>query len=117
MRKRDQEPTKTPLFLQSVDKSYRLDFGEEAMVDFVLFQSHIKSAKASRGETAQSYYEQAVALYKGTFLSEDETEERTTFLRESLSDAHLSALNALAHAALASNQLDLALGYGNTRQH
>ena len=108
------EPTKTPLFLQSVDKSYRLDFGDGAMIDFVLFQSHIKSAKASRGETAQSHYEQAAALYKGTFLAEDEAEEWTTFLRESLSDAHLSVLIALAHAALASNQLDLALDYGKT---
>lgn len=108
------EPTKTPLFLQSIDKSYRLDFGDGAMIDFILFQSHIKAAKTSRGETAQSHYEQAVALYKGKFLAEDETEEWSTFLRESLSDAHLSALTALANAALASNQLNLALDYGKT---
>jgi tetratricopeptide (TPR) repeat protein len=108
------EPTKTPLFLQSVDKSYRLDFGDGAMIDFILFQAHIKSAKTSQGETAQSHYEQALALYKGKFLPEEETEEWTTFLRESLSDAHLSALSTLAQTALAFNHLDLALDYAKT---
>ncbi len=108
------EPTKTPLFLQSLDKSYRLDFGDGAMIDFIAFQSHIKSARSSQGDAALAYYEQATALYKGKFLAEDETEEWTTFLRESLSDAHLSALIALARAALDSHQLDLALDYGKT---
>ncbi len=108
------EPTKMPLFLQSRDKSYRLDFGDGAMIDFILFQAHIKSAKTSQGETAQSYYEQAVSLYKGKFLAEDEAEEWTTFLRETLSDAHLSALTTLAQMALASHHFDLALDYAKT---
>ncbi|MBC8043042.1 MAG: tetratricopeptide repeat protein [Rhizobacter sp.] len=102
---------KSSRFLKSQDKSYTLDLGEDAMIDFHLFKQCVREAETAPAEKKQTCYEQAVRLYTGSFLKEDLYESWATYERESLQESYLSALGALAAVHLARHETDEVLAY------
>ncbi len=84
-------------FIKIIDKSYMLDLGDDAVIDFLQFRSLIDEAQRARTDTTRiGLMEQAVALYTGDFLREDTYEEWSCFERESLKNLYLEALIEIA---------------------
>jgi two-component SAPR family response regulator len=91
------EPERNPRDRQSVltsnDRTYRLDLGEEADIDFLRFKELIVLARrADTAEERYNHYHRAIELYTDDFLKEDYYEEWTVSERDLLKDAFLEAL-------------------------
>jgi tetratricopeptide (TPR) repeat protein len=84
-------------YIRIIDKSYLLDLGEDAAIDFHRFRQIIEEAQRTRNKVQKRpLLEQAVSLYTGDFLKEDTYEEWSCFERESLKGYYLEALMELA---------------------
>lgn len=84
-------------YIRIIDKSYLLDLGEDAVVDFHRFRQTVEEAQRTRDTKQRTMLlEQAIALYTGDFLKEDVYEEWSCFERESLKGQYLEALMELA---------------------
>jgi two-component SAPR family response regulator len=90
-------------------RSYTLNLGDHAEIDFIRFKQIIHEARTADEATQVRLYEKAVALYDGEFLREDAFEEWTSFEREELKDIYLSAMQSLAERAFAAAQYDEAI--------
>jgi DNA-binding SARP family transcriptional activator len=95
-------------FIKTRDRSYLLQFNADAehgaitTIDFLEFKSLIENArKALSNQEKRARYEKALAHYGGEFLREDAMEEWTSYERETLKDAYLSAAGFLADHAFA----------------
>ncbi|MFQ3599335.1 MAG: tetratricopeptide repeat protein [Chloroherpetonaceae bacterium] len=87
--------------IQFQDEAYRLDFGDTVQIDFLMFKSLVKSARAAETSTEKiSRLKEALSLYSGEFLKEDAFVEWTAFERESLKDLAISANAELAELML-----------------
>jgi|GEM_PF-1088690 len=103
----ERSPHQTGSLLSSCDRTYTLDLGAGADIDFLRFKELIVSAR--RGATAEErhqHYEAAVALYNGDFLKEDYYEDWATPERDLLKDAFLEALEYLAGEHLRNRRLE-----------
>jgi DNA-binding SARP family transcriptional activator len=82
--------------LASSERTYRLDLGDDAEIDFVRFKELIVMARrsSSAGERAL-HYEGAVELFTDEFLKGDYDEEWSASERDMLRDAFLEALEYL----------------------
>lgn len=99
-------------FIRTIDRSYTLDFGENAHIDFVVFRSHIAEAQRNNDPAQRAaMLKRAIDLYKGDFLPEDRAEEWTLFERESLRELWISALYQLAEYATQQGDNDTAVQY------
>jgi two-component SAPR family response regulator/tetratricopeptide (TPR) repeat protein len=93
--------------LTSSNRTYRLDLGEEAEIDFVRFKELIVLARRSDTATERYlHYQSAVDLYVDDFLKEDLFEEWTISERELLKDACLEALEFIAGEELRTERYD-----------
>lgn len=91
--------------LKAGDKSYTLDFGDNASIDFLDFRALL--ARKLHTSRRIDVLEQACNLYNGDFLAADTMEEWTEFMREDLKSMYISALMELS---------DLYTASGNIRQ-
>lgn len=101
-------------FIKSQDRSYTLDLGESAVIDFIEFKRLIESARRTlqtegKAEAAIRIYEQAVGLYGGDFLKEDAFEDWSCYERETLQEACIEALIFIAEHGVASGKPDGAI--------
>ncbi len=78
-------------YLTTQDHAYKLDFGEEAEIDFIEFKSLLKAAKSESGEAKKEKLQKAAQLYQGYFLNEDAYEDWAAFERESLNENFFTA--------------------------
>lgn len=84
-------------YIRIIDKSYLLDLGNDAIIDFHRFRQAVEEAQRTRDRSQRTaLLEQAVLLYTGDFLKEDTYEEWSCFERESLKGQYLEALMELA---------------------
>lgn len=98
---------KTSRFIHASDKSYTLDLGGDALIDFIEFKRSIQDAKSTaHKERKRTAYTRAVSLYTGTFLKEDLYAEWAAFERESLQESYLNARLYLAQSALDESAFD-----------
>jgi two-component SAPR family response regulator/Tfp pilus assembly protein PilF len=89
----DLEAYKPSAYLKTTDRTYTLDLGDDAFIDFVMFKQHISEARhAATPEDKRRCYEKAIDLYSGDFLKENLYEEWSAFERETLKEAYLEAL-------------------------
>lgn len=87
--------------IQFQDNAYRLDFGNDAQIDFLMFKSLVKSARAAESAPEKiNRLKEALSIYSGDFLKEDAFAEWTAFERESLKDLAISANAELAELLL-----------------
>ncbi len=83
--------------LSSVERTYRLDLGDGADIDFMQFKELIILARrASAAGERLGYYQEAAALFTDDFLKEDYDQEWTISERELLKDAFIEALEYIA---------------------
>ncbi|MBC8042081.1 MAG: winged helix-turn-helix domain-containing protein [Rhizobacter sp.] len=107
----DLEPHKPSRYLTNRDKTYTLDLGGEAVIDFLVFKNAVAAARHAASEDEKlRHYAEAVALYGGDFLKEDYYEDWTAFERETLKDACIEALEHLAASALQQGDVKAAAG-------
>ncbi|MBK7985847.1 MAG: tetratricopeptide repeat protein [Ignavibacteria bacterium] len=79
-------------YLIAADKSYTLDFGEKADIDFYTFSSLLQKAeKISDIQKRIETIENAIALYEGDLLPEDIYEEWTETKREEYTSYYIVA--------------------------
>jgi DNA-binding SARP family transcriptional activator len=122
------EPERSPRdpnsMLTSSDRTYRLDLGEDARIDFLEFKELVVMARrSSSASERRELYEAATALYTDDFMKEDLLEEWSTTERELLKDAFLEAMEYLAGEHLRSGALEQVveaarriLGFDNTSE-
>lgn len=99
------------VFITTGDRSYTLDFGKDAEIDFIAFKRLMRDAQSATVSERESLYRAAAELYSGEFLREEAFEEWTSFERESLKDAYLQAMTFLSHRELTGGNLDTAVGF------
>jgi tetratricopeptide (TPR) repeat protein/two-component SAPR family response regulator len=95
------EPERSPRdrnsLLTGVDRTYRLDLGDDAEIDFIRFKELTVLARGAVTAVERcEYYATAIELYSDDFLKEDYYEEWTAAERDLLKDAFLEALEYLA---------------------
>ncbi|MBC8044156.1 MAG: tetratricopeptide repeat protein [Rhizobacter sp.] len=106
----DLEPRKPSRYLRQHDRTYTLDLGELATVDFLEFKKHLATAKTlSDAGVRRSQYEKAISIYAGEFLKEDLYEEWSAYERETLKEFYLTALRTLAEDDARHGRIDAAL--------
>lgn len=106
----DRSPRDRRSMVSSMDRTYRLDLGEDAEIDFVRFKELMVLARgASSARERYDYYEQAAALYTDDFLKEDAFEAWAASERDLLKDAFLEALEYMAGEQLRSARLEEAI--------
>ena len=98
----DRNPRDRTSMLSSGERTYRLDLGDEAVIDFMQFKELIVMARRSSAGERYRHYEDAAALVTDDFLREDYYEEWTISERDLLKDAFLEALEYLAGEQLRS---------------
>ncbi|MBC8042845.1 MAG: tetratricopeptide repeat protein, partial [Rhizobacter sp.] len=97
-------------FIRTKDRTYTLDLGEGAMIDFLSFKQMISEARAQKEHAAQvRLYASATELYQGEFLKENLYDDWATYERETLKESYLDALSIIAVSHLESNDCDDAL--------
>lgn len=101
----DIKPFMPSSYITIVDKSYALDLGDGARIDFLEFQNlTAEAAKETDERKKRQIYERKIALYAGDFLKEDTGAEWAAHPRETMKEEFLDAA-----AWVAANHLD----YGN----
>jgi DNA-binding SARP family transcriptional activator/uncharacterized protein HemY len=104
------ESRKPSRFLTYGDKTYTLDLGHNAFIDFIAFKHLIaEAAHTTTFEARVPLYEKAVSLYGGDFLKEDTFSEWASYECESLKESYMDALVFLAEHHLAEGRADNAL--------
>ncbi len=100
----------SPGYIHSGDGAYMLDLGDEAWVDFITFKELVVMARRSENALDRArLYTEAVELYHGDFLQEDQFHEWSGYERQVLRDAFLEALEFLARERLRQGDLDAAI--------
>jgi DNA-binding SARP family transcriptional activator len=103
----ERSPHRAGSALSSSDRSYMLDLGDDATIDFLRFKEMIVAARRSvTAEERHHHYEAAVNLYHGDFLKEDYYEDWTMPERDLLKDAFLEALEYMAGEHLRNRRLE-----------
>lgn len=98
--------------IQFQDDAYRLDFGEAVQIDFLMFKSLVKSARAADALAEKiNRLTEALLIYSGDFLKENAFVEWTAFERESLRDLAISASAELAELMLQQGDKQSAIEY------
>ncbi len=98
--------------IQFRDDAYRLDFGDNAQIDFLMFKSLVKTARNAQVSSEKATrLKEALSIYSGDFLKEDAFVEWTAFERESLKDIALSASAELAELMLQQDDKLAAIEY------
>lgn len=106
------KPQTASSYIAVVDKTYILNLGDEAHIDFLRFKHVVAEAQRTTSLTERlGYLEEAVQLYSGDFLHEDLYEEWSCFERESLKNMYVESLTELANAHTAHNKNDRALTF------
>ncbi len=96
--------------IRSGDGAYMLDLGAETWVDFLVFKELIVLARRSGNAAERSrHYAEAVGLYHGDFLQEDQFHEWSSYERGVLRDAYLEGLEFLGRERLRRGELDEAI--------
>lgn len=96
----DLKPQQSSSFVKVTDKSYLLDFGDDAEIDFLQFEKLIEQAQnTSKISERLEFYRQSIGVYGGEFLAEDGVESWSKFTRERLHGYFADALTALGRAA------------------
>jgi DNA-binding SARP family transcriptional activator len=104
------EPHKPSSLLTSSDRTYTLDLGEGAAIDFIRFRKLVTDARRSpMAERRRALYMEAAHLYRGEFLKEDLYESWTAETRHRLQDMLAEALAYLAGEHLREGDLDKAI--------
>jgi len=106
----DIRPHTPSSYIKIMDKSYMLDLGTDASIDYKEFRTLLAKIPENKitADTI-SIMEQAVALYTGDFLKEDTFEEWASYERESLKEQYLETLILLGNHYLDSGRLPQAL--------
>lgn len=95
--------------LTRVGEGYRLDLGNDALIDFVLFQEQIVAARRSQnGSDRLDHYRHALELFTGEFLPE-EPSSWTEHQRMLLNDAWYEAAEFVAREELRRGSCDRAI--------
>jgi two-component SAPR family response regulator len=106
----DIKPHTQSAYINIMDKSYMLDLGTNASIDFLQFKHLIsKSGKENNIEAKITLLEQAAALYVGDFLKEDSFEEWAAFERESMKELFLEAIMEIGNYYLDNGKLSEAI--------
>ena len=106
----DRDARQPSTILASNDRTYTLDLGDDAWIDFLRFKELVVDARRATSARERSrLYTEAVALYRGDFLQEESFEEWSTSERELLKDAFLEATEHLAGEHLRSGQIEQAI--------
>lgn len=93
----DLKPYEPSRFLRHQERSYLLDFGDDAEIDFLQFTRLLDAARAAPARPRRiALTAQAVQLYTGDFLKEDLYEDWSAYERETLKEKYLAALESLA---------------------
>ncbi len=104
------EPHKPSALLTSSDRTYTLDLGDGASVDFIRFRRLIAEARRSLlPQQKRTLYLQATDLCQGEFLKEDIYESWTAETRDRIHDMISEALAYLANEHLRACELDQAI--------
>lgn len=91
------KPQNASKYLTIADRTYQLDLGEEASVDFIKFKRLITQSQSVRNlETREELLRETIELYRGDFLKEDMNEEWASFERMLLKEQYIDALMRLA---------------------
>lgn len=100
-------------FITQSDKSYTLDFGSGAEIDFLEFKRLWTAAKKSASAENQFLlHEQAVEHYHSEFLPEDMYEEWSCFEREVLREMYLESLLYIGSAHLSAEKFSEVVSVG-----
>jgi two-component SAPR family response regulator len=92
------------------DKTYTLDFGDSAFVDFIEFRRYVADARRSLDARLKlSLYQMAIDLYAGDFLKENLPDDWTSFERETLKDSFLEALASIGLDHVRQTRYDAAI--------
>jgi tetratricopeptide (TPR) repeat protein len=106
----DLKPHKPSRFIKSKDKSYSLELGDEAKVDFMMFKQWLDLArKAIDAKEKATIYEHTAELYVGEFLEENLEDDWTHSDRELLKEGYIEAQLFLAQLMLNSQKLEVSL--------
>ncbi len=101
------EPHKPSPFLSSSDRTYTLDLGDAAAIDFIRFRSLIADARRSPvPDRKRALYQEAAGLYRGEFMKEDLYETWTSETRDRLQEMLAEALSYLAAEHLRNGDLE-----------
>ncbi len=93
--------------------SYKLDLGEDGMVDAALFEQTLQAAENEiSADQALSIYQEAEALYRGDFLEEDPYTEWCLAERDRLKDIYLRLLTKIMEAFEQKSDYPKAAAYG-----
>lgn len=106
------EAHKLSAFLKVSDKTYKLELGENAFIDYIEFKNQIVLARNSKtAEEKTRFYESAALLYTGEFLRENISDEWTFFERESLKEQYIESQLFLSQFAAHSKNFGASLIY------